>query len=218
MQQNRPQAPAGMGGGGSGSMQSMMQVIKQLDLTADQKQSIQKIFKQAMQDLRDAATGIQGAPAEQRREKMQDMQKIVSDARAKAESVLTSEQRAKYYPLEAKALLAQFSKRLKDIKAASAELEIADDERAKLTSIFDDNGKALDDLKTDADAVTDSDGLKSFESKLQKIQLDTRTQLLDVLGAEDLRQLMQSLRPAGAANGGQAAAGKTAPTSRPSAQ
>jgi Spy/CpxP family protein refolding chaperone len=203
---------AGGGMGAGGGVQPMLQVIKELDLTGDQKQNIAEIMKQARQDASDATAGIQDATPQERVQKMQDVQKIINDAKEKAEGVLTPDQKAKYYPLAAKALVSQFTDRVKAMQAASDKMDLADDKKAKLKAIYDDDFKTLDGCKTDAAAVTDAQGLRDLEQKVNKVQLDTRRQLVGILGPDDLKTMMQNMRPAGGA------AGRSAATTKPAGQ
>jgi Spy/CpxP family protein refolding chaperone len=218
--QNRPQqgGPGGAGGGG-GQMGPLLQVIKQLDLTQDQQTSMREIMQQAQSDVRDAMGDLQNATPQERAQKMQDIAKIMSDAREKAEAVLTPEQKAKYYPLMAKAIVAQAGQRLKLLKTAAGKQDLTDDEKTQMDKLFDQDQKALDGLTADAADVKDADGLTELQKKVETTQQDTRKQLVEILGPDGAQQLMQAMRQNGTRRPGGAggdAAGKSAPTTKPS--
>jgi hypothetical protein len=178
-----------------------------LNLPADEQQNIVSTIRQAVEDARDAGTGIQQGTPQQRRQKMQDVQKIISDAKDKVEGMLTAEQKTKYFPLFAKLLVKQAVDRANAIQAASAKLEIGDDEKAQVKSLIDGDLKTLDGFKTDADAVTDDQGASDLQQKITKVTQDTRRQLVDILGQDDVQQLMQNLRQAGGGGAGGATGG-----------
>lgn len=234
--QNRPQQGAGGGGGplgGSGMMGALQQVLKQLDLTADQNAMIRQTLRNAAQDAKDAIAGIQDATPQERVQKLQDAQKIINDARDKVENTLTPQQRSKFYPLMAKTLFAQATDRLKAVQTATAKMDIPDDQRGELKKLFDDDQKTLDDYKTEADAVTDSPGMTSLQLKLSTLQMDNRQQLVDVLGREGMQQLRSAMQGQGqgdqagqvaaphspdASAGGKGLMPSLAPTTQPAAK
>jgi hypothetical protein len=231
--QNRPQAGdgaagaagagggmAGGGGGMGGPIAPMLQAIRQLNLPADEMQNVQSVIRQAVEDARDAATGIQQATPQQRIEKMRDLQKIIADAKDKVQGILTPEQKAKYFPLYAKALVKVAVDRLNAVEKASAKLEINDDERSQLKSLFEDDLKSLDGYKTDAEAVTDDAGATDLQQKVGKLTADMRKQLIDILGQDDVQQLMQNMRSGAQSGnrGGRAAAAQATPTTKPAAR
>ncbi len=202
--QNRPQqAGPGGGGGGGGAGGGMagaqvgplVQVIKQLNLTDDQQAKVKEIMQQTQSDLRDAMSGMQDATPQERQQKMQDMQKIVTDTRGKIEDVLTPDQKTKYYPLMAKAVVTTAEQRLKLLKAAAAKQELTEDEKTQMTKLLDDDQKTLDGLSTDADGVKDADGLADLQKKAETAQQDTRKQIVEILGPEGAQSLMQAMRP-----------------------
>jgi hypothetical protein len=232
--QNRPQAGdvagggAGAGGGGGGGMGGpiapMLQAIRQLNLPADELQNVQGVIRQAAEDVRNATSGIQQATPQERMQKAQDAQKIITDAKDKVLGILTAEQKTKYFPLYAKLLVKQSTDRVNALQSASAKLEINDDERSQLKSLFEDDLKSLDGYKTDAAAVTDDAGATELQQKVTKLTMDTRKQLVDILGQDDVQQLMQNMRT-GAQGGGRAARGgangatsQASPTTKPAAK
>jgi hypothetical protein len=213
------QAATGGGRGGMGAMQQIRTVIPQLDLTDDQKSKIKDILTQAQQDMRDKMQGMQDATQEERQARMQDLQKLAADTREKVEAELTDDQKAKYYPLMAQAALKQFSDLLAAVKTAAAKQDISDDLRKQLGSALDDTQKTLDGYKTDADAVKDAAGLTEFQQKVTKTQMDTRTEIVDILGQDDTQTLMQAARQAMRPGGNaQAAKPDAVPTIAPDAK
>lgn len=214
--QNRPQQGGpGAAGGMGGQMGPLLTVMKELDLTDDQQSKVKDIMQQTQSDVRDALTGLQGATPQERQQKMQDMQKIITDSRTKFEAILTPDQKAKYYPLMAKAVVTTGEQRLKLIKNAADKQELTDDEKSQLAKLLDDDQKTLDGLSTDAEAVKDADGLTEIQKKVDGIQVDTRKQIVQILGPEGAQSLMQAMRPNGAGRGRQGGAGRTAPTTKP---
>jgi Spy/CpxP family protein refolding chaperone len=221
------QAARGGGGGMGGMMalQQMRQVLPDLDLTDDQKSKTDDIMKQTQQDVREKMQGLQDATPEERQAKMQDATKLTADAKEKIVAELTPDQKAKFYPLMAKAGLKQMSDLLAAVKTASAKQDLSDDLRKQLTAALDDAQKTLDGYKSDADGIKDEAGATEFQQKVMKTQMDTRTQLVDILGQEDAQTLMQaarqSMRPGGAGGQGQGqgqrAKRKGAPTTAPDA-
>jgi hypothetical protein len=187
------QGAGGRAGGGMGGQmpQLLQQVLGQLDLSADQKTKIDGLLKQAQQDRRDAMQGLQDATPEERQQKMQDMQKAMADTKTKVEAELTPEQKTKYYPLVASTGLKYFTGMVDAIKTAATKMDVGDDKQKQLKDVFDDAGKSLDGLKADADAVKDEAGATDFQQKMTKLQMETRKQIVDVLGQDDARQLMQ---------------------------
>ena len=199
-------AQAGRGGQGGGMApgalgQGMQKILDQLDLTDDQKTKTDAIIKQTQSDVREAMQGLQDADPQDRRTKMQEIQKMMADGKDKIEEVLTPEQKKKFYPLNANMLLTRGTDMLGAMKTAAAKMEIDDDVRKQLSSVFDDTGKTLDGYKTDANAITDSAGETDFQQKLLKTQMDLNKQMRDVLGQEDAQKLMQAARQAGAGGG-----------------
>jgi hypothetical protein len=228
--QNRPQAGDGgaggaaAGGGMGGPIAPMLQAIRQLNLPGDEMQKVMSVIRQAAEDARDAGTGLQQATPQERIQKMQDIQKIIGDTKDKVLGILTPEQKTKYFPLFAKLLVKQASDRVTAIQSASLKLEINDDQRSQLKSLFDDDQKTLDGYKTDAAAVTDDQGATDIQQKVGKLTQDMRKQLVDILGQDDVQQLMQNMRPGatGTARTGRAgangAAAKSTPTTKPAAK
>jgi Spy/CpxP family protein refolding chaperone len=234
-QQGQPGGPGGGGGRGMGGMgmaqmpQQLQQVLAQLDLTPDQKTKIDGIITQAQQDGRQALQGMQDLTPEERQQKMQDLQKLMTDTKTKVEAELTPEQKAKYYPLVATTGLKRMTDLFTALKTASAKLEVGDDQKKQLKDMFDETQKSLDGLKTDADAVKDEPTATDFQKQLTKLQMDTRKQLVDILGQDDARTLMQSAqqslrgtvrgrRGADGATGANGATGETAPATQPVAK
>jgi hypothetical protein len=188
-----------------------------LDLTPDQKTKIDGLLKQAQQDRREAMQGLQDATPEERQQKMQDMQKSMADTKTKVEAELTPEQKAKYYPLVASTALKYGTDMANAIKAGASKMDLDADKSKKMSDIYDEATKSLDALKADADAVKDADGATEFQQKLAKVQMETRKEILDVLGQDDARQLMQgAMRSMMPGRGG--ATGDSAPTTKPAAK
>jgi Spy/CpxP family protein refolding chaperone len=214
--QNRPQQ-GGPGGGGGGGAQvgPLIQVIKELDLTDDQQASVKQIVQQTQSDLRDAMSGMQGAAPEERQQKMQDMQKIVSDSRGKLEAILTPEQKAKYYPLMAKAIVTQAQQRLTMVKTAVGKQDLSDDEKGQMNKLLDGDQKTLDGLTADAQNVKDADGLAEVQKKEESMQQETRRQIVEILGPDGARQLLQAMRPGARRPAAEGAAQQDAPTTKP---
>ena len=211
------QAAGGRGGAGAGALQQMRQVMTQLDLSPDQKTKIQDLIKQATQDARDKMQGLQDATQEERMAKMQDVQKLIADTKEKVEAELTPEQKAKYYPLSAKAALKQLTDMLAAIKKVEPDQGLSEDITKQVNSILDDASKTLDGLKTDADAVKDADGAKEFQGKITKTQIDLRKQIADAAGQDDAQKLMRAAMQSMRTTGGRAA-GETTPTTAPAAK
>jgi len=233
MAQNRPQAGEGLGtgggmGGGAGGLAGpiapMLQALRQLNLPADEMQKVQGVIRQAVEDLRDSATGIRQANQQERIQKMEDAQKIITDAKDKVLGILTPEQKAKYFPLFAKLLVKQAGDRLNAMQTASAKMEITEDEHSQLKSLFDDDQKSLDGYKTDAETVKDDQAASELQQKITKQTAATRKQLVDILGQDGVQQLMQNMRPGAqtgnraARNAAKGATSQASPTTRPAAK
>ena len=198
------QAGGGRGGGAAGAgLAQFQQVLSQLDLTDDQQTKVKGILKEAQASMRDTMQGLQDATPQERQAKMQDLQKQMNDTREKIETELTPEQKAKYFPLAAKAGLKRATDMLAAIKTASDKMDIKDDDKKPLATILDDNQKTLDGYKDEADGVKDEATSTEFTQKLTKFQLDLRKQIQGVLGQDDTQKLMQdarqSMRPAAGA-------------------
>jgi Spy/CpxP family protein refolding chaperone len=212
------QAGRGGAGGAAQMPQMLQQVLGQLDLSADQKTKIDGMLRQAQQDLRSSMQGLQDATPEERMQKMQDMQKAMADTRTKVEAELTPEQKAKYFPLVASTGLKYSTDLLAALKTAAGKADMTDDQKKQVGDVFDDAGKSIEGMKSDAAAVKDDETATDFQQKLTKAQMDTRKQLVDILGQDDARKLMQAAQQSmrgsmgragrnganGAANGGAA--------------
>jgi Spy/CpxP family protein refolding chaperone len=222
----RSWAQAAGGGGGAGGglagLQQIRQVMGQLDLTDDQKTKIRGIVQDAIQSGRDTMQGIADATPEERQAKMQDLQKLVTETKQKVQDELTPDQKAKYFPLTAKMEFKQMTDLLTALKTAAAKAELTDDQKKQLNHVFDDSQKTLDGYKADADAVTDAASADDFSRKIEKFQLDLRTQIVAAIGQKDTQTLMQSARQAMRGNiGGRAARparNEAAPTTAPAAK
>jgi Spy/CpxP family protein refolding chaperone len=186
----------GGAGGGMGVAQQLQQVLGQLDLTSDQETKIKGIMKDAQQSMRESLQGLQDATQDERQAKMQDVQKLMTDTLDKVTGEMTPEQKAKFYPLMAKAALKRATELVAAIKAAATKMKIGDDEMKQLNTALDDTDKTLDGYKPDADAVSDAAGSKDFTQKLTRSQLNLRKQVVDILGQEDGQKLMQDARQA----------------------
>jgi Spy/CpxP family protein refolding chaperone len=191
---------------GAAGPQQLQQVLRQLDLSADQKTKIDGIMDQAKKDAMAARQGYQDATPEERRQKAQDAQKIITDARTKIEAELTPEQKTKYYPLVAASGLKVVNDFNAALKTAVDKVDASEDQKKQLKDLFDDNDKTLASLKTDSEAVKDEQSLNDFQQKMTSMQTNSGKQLFQVLGRDDtqtvMRAAMQAMRPAqGAARG-----------------
>jgi hypothetical protein len=202
----------GRGAGGMNQPQLLQQVLGQLDLTADQKTKIDGVLKQAQQDMADARQSMQDATPQERMQKMQEMQK---DVRSKVEAELTPDQKSKFYPLVASTGLKFFTEMVTAMKATGAKMDLGDDKQKQLNQIFDGTDKSLDGMKTDAGAVKDEEGAAAFQQKMTKLQMQTRKQLVEALGQDDARELMQGAMRSMAPTGGRTGTGAEVPTTQP---
>ncbi len=226
---SRAQAGQGGGGLGAGAMaqgpQQLKLVLSKLDLTEDQKAKIDAIIADTQKEVRAINQSLADATPEERQQKMADRLKILNDTKTKVEAELTPEQKAKYYPLVANLGLKSMGDMVTTMKAEAAKLDIGDDQKKQVASTLDDARKTLDGMKSDADAVKDADTAADFQKQIVKSQTEAMRQLVDIMGQEDMRTLMQNTRQAmmrnavrNGAAGATGATAKDAPTTQPAAK
>jgi hypothetical protein len=190
--QNRPQAGGSGGGMGGGAAGPLQEVLRQLDLTREQKTQIRQVMRQAMEDARTSAQNA-ASPLE----RMQIAQKMMTETTDKVAAELTPAQKTRFYPLMAKSQLTRSVQMAQNMQSAAAKLTVSDDDKAQVKSVLDDALKTLDGYKADANAVKDAETAKDFQQKLTTLRTDTIKQLGGILGQDDVRQLMQGMRTTG---------------------
>ena len=91
-------------------------------------------------------------------------------------------------------------------KKAAATVDVPADKKSQLSGLFDDTTKTLDGYQSDADAVTDDASSTAVTQKVQRTVQDANRQLVEILGQDDARTVVQAgrqaMRGGGAAGGG----------------
>jgi hypothetical protein len=182
----------GMGGPGIAVLQARL-VLNQMKITGDAKNKIDGIMQKFIEDLRDFRQAAQGLAPDERRQKMQDLEKESDDTMNQVQAELTSEQKTDFAMRFAVATVTRLRRTLLAIQKGAATLDVTDDEKKQLTDAIDEASKQVDACKSDAASVTDFAGAMQISDKATKAVTDTRQQLVDILGPEDAQQLMKNV-------------------------
>ncbi len=185
--------PGGMNppGGPNGLMQ-IRQILQQLNLSEDQNSKTRDIIQKVTQDARDARQGMRDATPAERMQKMQELLKEADDAKQQILELLTPDQKEQLANKSAEAVLKWATDMLAAVQKASVKMEIGDDQRKQLTTLYDDTSKTLDGYKPEVTDVKDDAAETQFSKKVTKTMSDANQQLIDILGEDDARQLVQS--------------------------
>ncbi len=217
-------AQAGGGGGrraGGGMAMALAgtfrEALDQIGLPADAQAKADDALAKAQADVRDQMQALRDAAPEDRPAKMKDIQKTMTDARDKVEADLTPDQKTMLFQKVAQLTVGHATDGVAAEKKAAAAMDVPDDQKKQLATLFDDTAKELDGYKSDADAVKDEAAGTVLQQKVVGALTDENKQLAEVLGQDDARQVqragVQAMRPA-AAGGAQR---RTKPTTGPAA-
>jgi Spy/CpxP family protein refolding chaperone len=171
-QDNPPARQRGMRGGGGGSLALLRSdvVQKDLNLTEDQKSSIQKLQDAA----RDNRTALQGLSGDERTAKMAE---ITKDQDSKIAGILDDKQKARLKEIK---LQARGPQALTDKEVAEA-LKLTDDQVNKIKEIADAMQKDMQEAFQSAGQGGDRTAVREKTTKIRK---DSTDKMLAVLSAE----------------------------------
>jgi Spy/CpxP family protein refolding chaperone len=181
------------GGGGQfgGGAARMEDVVKELDLTAEQKPKVEAIFA----EMRTASQEARSLQGEERRQKMQQTQR---DMREKLNAVLTAEQQQKLRTAMTKQQATQMTQRL---RGAVGQLGLSQDQQTKVDAILSDTEKKVGELASQAqpqDAGNRGGGGREFRAAMQ----EARQKINEVLTPEQQTKFAE-LAPEGGRGQGQ---------------
>jgi Spy/CpxP family protein refolding chaperone len=172
-----------MGGGGIAGLLQNEKVQKEIELTAEQKEKIQKIGTEAREAMRSKMGDMQNLSQEERRAKFQEMRKDMEEAAAQTEKKIEG------------ALLPNQVKRIKEIQLqvqgiralanadVQKELGLTDDQKAKLKAIDEEAAKGRPQF---------TPGQRPSQEDFQKMRdarTETEKKLTDVLTDEQKKKL-----------------------------
>jgi len=183
---------AGQGGGQFGGVRTE-DVVKELDLTADQKTKVDAILA----ETRAAQQEARSLEGDERRQKMQEAQR---SQREKLNAVLNAEQQQKFQQAMAKAQAAQGTQR---IRAAVAQLGLSQEQQTKVDTILADAEKKVQEGQPqDAGA-----GGRGRGGQYRAVMQETRQKINEVLTA-DQKTKFAELAPEGGRGQGQGQGGR----------
>lgn len=177
------------GGGGQGGVRTE-DVVKELDLTDEQKTKVDAILAET-RAAQQEARGLQG---EERRQKMQEVQR---SQREKLNAVLNAEQQQKFQQAMAKAQATQTTQRL---RGAVAQLGLSQEQQTKVDAILADTEKKVQEASAqpqDAGA-----GGRGRGGPYRAVMQETRQKINEVLTA-DQKTKFAELAPEGGRGQGQ---------------
>jgi Spy/CpxP family protein refolding chaperone len=217
------QTPAeGIGSGDPAALLNRIKrITEQLDLTADQKSQIEKIFRSAADDLQSASQDLQNASADDKAAKFRE---VLGDVRQQVGGVLTDEQKTalheKLQSLRASGTqpasgensqgtspqnpartagaagansgVQRTGQVLQRLKSGLDQLGLSPDQRTQVDQLIEDTQQQLQSLRSDVQ--NGSTDRASAAQKTQSIFINTRTKLGTILTADQQTKLHQ-LRP-----------------------
>ena len=185
---------AGQGGGQFGGVRTE-DVVKELDLTAEQKTKVDAILA----ETRAAQQEARSLEGDERRQKVQEAQR---SQREKLNAVLNAEQQQKFQQAMAKAQAAQGTQR---IRAAVAQLGLSQEQQTKVDTILADAEKKVQEASAqpqDAGA-----GGRGRGGQYRAVMQETRQKINEVLTA-DQKTKFAELAPEGGRGQGQGQGGR----------
>ncbi|MCC6125316.1 MAG: hypothetical protein IT426_10165 [Pirellulales bacterium] len=182
----------GPGGGPGGGMTMLLMneaVQKEIELTADQKEQLQKLSTETRDAMRARMGDMQNLSQEERRAKMQEMRKEMEEAAAKTqkkvEGILLPHQlkRIKEISLQMQGLRALANPEV--VK----ELGLTEEQQAKIKSINEESMKAMQEMFQGGFRNLSDEERTAAREKMDKSRKDIETKLTDVLTAEQKEKL-----------------------------
>jgi hypothetical protein len=199
------QGGGGRGMAGNGATVGVFQarvILKDMDISGDEKTKIDGLMQKFTKDAQEAQQGMRDGTADERRQKMMDLQKEASDTLDQLVAELTPEQKTAFAPKFATATITRIDTTLAAIAKASSTLDITDDQKKQVTSLIDDTTRSVDGLKKDADDAKDFPAAQDITAKANKSMADARRQLVDIIGQDNALTLMRNLRQSMGGQGG----------------
>lgn len=203
-----PRRGRGAGGGGGAArsptdaVERMRTQVMALNLSDDQKNKLEAIFKESDEGARTLATEIASL---QGRERAQKMSPFVQGMREKVNSVLTDEQKQ---TLRRNAATATAKQQIERYRRATADLGLSDDQKTKVDALLVETEKKMIDAAATAPvagAGGDGGGGGARGGPLAQITRDTRAKLNEILTPEQQTKLQETMRPARGQGGGRGA-------------
>jgi hypothetical protein len=176
---NPPARARGQGfaqGGGGLALLKLDVVAKDLALTDEEKESLNKLGDEATAQMKDLRDSLKDASREDRRAKMSDAEKEITK---KVDAVLNDKQRARLQEIR---LQLRGASALRDKEIGDA-LKLSEDQTKKLTDLAEARRTAVSDARKDAGG----DRAASRE-KITQITKDSSEKMLDVLTTEQKDQ------------------------------
>jgi Spy/CpxP family protein refolding chaperone len=180
-------------GGGQGGVRPE-EVIKELDLTDEQKTKVEAILAESRTAQQEART-LQG---EERRQKMQEVQR---SQREKLNAVLNAEQQQKFQQAMAKAQATQGMQR---VRSAVSQLGLSQEQQTKVDAIFADADKKV--REASAQPQEAGAGGRGRGGPYRAVMQETRQKINEVL-TDDQKTKFAELAPEGGRGQGQGQGG-----------
>jgi len=177
-----PQRPDGgrRGGPQGGAMaERLKEDLLKLDLSADQKSQIEKIFA----DAKTQAEALRQDKTVEQKDRMEKMRTIMQETREKALAVLTPEQKQKAQEMMRQHMM-QNGGPLERLQEAVKELGLSDDQKTKIASILSDARKEFQAAREKEQGA----GQEGREA-MMKLLKETRDKVNQVLTPEQSQKL-----------------------------
>lgn len=198
-------------GGGGGFARNPTQAVEQyqtqvneLNLTADQKTSLEAIFKESGEEAKTLAAEVESLQGRERAEKLMPFQR---ELREKVNGVLTEEQRQ---TLRKNAATRQAKQMTERYRRAMADLNLSDDQKSKVDAILADTEKKIGEAAaqggaTEGGIVATPGGQRgiraAFGEPFGEIKRDTGEKVTALLNDDQKTKFEEAMRARG--GGGQ---------------
>lgn len=207
-QGGRRRGQGGGAGGGGGFARNPTQAVEQyqtqvneLNLTADQKTSLEAIFKESGEKAKTLAAEVENLQGRERAEKLMPFQR---ELREKVNGVLTEEQRQTLGKNAATRQAKQITERY---RRATAELGLSDDQKSKVDAILADTEKKIGEAAAQGGATeggivaTPGRIRAAFGEPFGEINRDTSEKVTALLNDDQKTKFEEAMRARG--GGGQ---------------